>query len=97
MSVNLGKKEMSGIMGAVDVYVSDGGAIMLTPSANMRNTTAKMSVLLVDPECVDVLFLQEYEHEELAKTGAYSKHRVGCNATLRVKNPRGIAKIADLN
>ena len=97
MTVDLGKKEMAGIIGAVDVYVSDGGAIMLTPSANMRNTTAKMSVLLVDPECVDVLFLQEYEHEELAKTGAYTKHRVGCNATLRVKNPRGVAKIADLN
>ena len=97
MTVNLGKKEMAGVVGAVDVYVSDGGAIMLTPSANMRNTTAKMSVLLVDPECVDVLFLQEYEHEELAKTGAYSKHRVGCNVTLRVKYPRGIAKIADLN
>ena len=97
MTIDLGKKEMAGIIGAVDVYVSDGGAIMLTPSANMRNTTAKMSVLLVDPECVDVLFLQEYEHEELAKTGAYTKHRVGCNATLRVKNPRGIAKIADLN
>jgi len=93
VNMNVGKKEMGGIIGAVDVYVSDAGAIMLTPDAHMRTRT----VLLVDPDCVSTLFLQDYEHEELAKTGAYTKHRVGCNMTLKVSNPRGVAKIADLS
>ena len=91
-NTTLGKKEMGGVIGAVDVYVSDAGAIMLTPDAHMRTRT----VILLDPECVQTLWLQDYEHEELAKTGAYTKHRVGCNLTLKVSNPRGIAKIADL-
>ena len=93
MNVEVGKKSMAGIIGAVDVYVSDNGAIMLTPDAHMRTR----SVLLLDPEFVQVDFLQTYEHEELAKTGSATKHRVGANFTLAVKNPRGIGKIADLS
>jgi len=93
MNADIGKKSMAGIIGAVDVYVSDNGAIMLTPDAHMRNRT----VLLVDPECVKTSFLQSYEHEELAKTGPATKHRVGANWTLVVSNPRGIGKIADLS
>lgn len=92
MNTTVGSKSMAGIIGAVDVYVSDAGAVMLTPDAHMRTRT----VMLVDPECVSVDFLQDYEHEELAKTGSSAKHRVGANWTLAVKNPRGIAKIADL-
>lgn len=92
MNAEVGKKSMAGIIGAVDVYVSDNGAIMLTPDAHMRTR----SVLLIDPECVKVDFLQTYEHEELAKTGSATKHRVGANFTLAVNNPRGIGKIADL-
>jgi len=92
MNAEVGKKSMAGIIGAVDVYVSDNGAIMLTPDAHMRTR----SVLLIDPECVKVDFLQTYEHEELAKTGSATKHRVGANFTLAVTNPRGVGKIADL-
>lgn len=92
MQVTLGKKEMGGIVGAVDVYVSDNGAIMLTPDAHMRTRT----VMLVDPDAIEVKFLQDYEHEELAKTGPATKHRVGANYLLCVKNPRAIGKIADL-
>lgn len=92
LNMQVGKKEMGGIIGAVDVYVSDAGAIMLTPDAHMRTRT----VILLDPDAVQTLWLQDYEHEELAKTGAYTKHRVGCNLTLKVSNPRALAKIADL-
>lgn len=92
LNMQIGKKEMGGIIGAVDVYVSDAGAIMLTPDAHMRTKT----VILLDPECVQTLWLQDYEHEVLAPTGPYTKHRVGCNMTLKVSNPRGVAKIADL-
>jgi len=93
MNAEVGKKSMAGVIGAVDVYVSDNGAIMLTPDAHMRDRT----VLLLDPECVRVDFLQTYEHEELAKTGSATKHRVGANFTLAVTNPRGVGKIADLS
>ena len=92
LNMAVGKKEMGGIIGAVDVYVSDAGAIMLTPDAHMRTRT----VILLDPEAVQTLWLQDYEHQELAPTGPYTKHRVGCNLTLKVSNPRALAKISDL-
>lgn len=92
MMVQLGKKEMAGIIGAVDVYVSDAGAIMLAPDAHMRTRT----VMLVDPGACDVAFLNDYNHQELAKTGQATKHLVAADYTLRVKNPRAVLKIADL-
>lgn len=93
MTVDVGKKSMAGIIGAVDVYVSDQGAIMLTPDANMRTRT----VMLVDPECFEVRFLNKYNHQELAKSGQATKHLVAADYTLVAKNPRGVLKIADLS
>lgn len=81
------------ILGAADVYVSDFGDIALVPSQAVRSRT----ILFLDPEMIEVGLGRRFKEEELAKTGDANGMQIITDVTLRVRNPRGVAKIADLS
>jgi hypothetical protein len=81
------------ILGAADVYVSDFGDIALVPSQAVRSRT----ILFIDPEMVEVGMGRRFKEEELAKTGDANGRQIITDFTLRVRNPRGVAKIGDLS
>jgi hypothetical protein len=81
------------ILGAADVYVSDFGDIALVPSQAMRSRT----ILFIDPEMVEVKLGRRFKEEELAKTGDSVGMQIITDFTLCVRNPRGVAKVADLS
>lgn len=81
------------ILGAADVYVSDFGDVALVPSQFMRSSV----VMFIDPEMIEVRMGRRFKEEELAKTGDADGRQIISDFTLVVRNPRGIAKIADLS
>lgn len=94
LSVNQGRKGQGVVVGAADIYISDVGDITVIPTPHMRSRTA----LLMDPEFVEVRYLDPIqENKGLAKTGLAEKKQLYAEWTLCVKNPRGIAKVADLS
>lgn len=80
------------ILGAADVYVSDFGDIALVPSQFMRAST----ILFIDPETIEVKMGRRFKEEELAKTGDAEGRQIVADFALCVRNPRGVAKLADL-
>lgn len=93
LSVNQARKGQGVVVGAADIYISDVGDITIVPTPHMRSRT----VLLMDPEYVELRYLSEIqENKDLAKTGLAQKKQIFAEWTLCVKNPRGIAKVADL-
>lgn len=80
------------ILGAADVYVSDFGDIALVPSQAVRTSV----VMFLDPEMLEVKLGRRFKEEELAKTGDANGMQIITDYTLVVRNPRGVAKIADL-
>lgn len=94
LSVNQARRGQGVVVGAADIYMSDAGDITVVPTPHMRTKT----VLLMDPEYVEVRFLDEIqENKDLAKTGLAEKKQIFAEWTLCVKNPRAIAKVADLS
>lgn len=86
------KAKQAAIVGAADIYVSDFGDIALVPSQFVRART----VLFLDPEAIEVKLGRKFKEEELAKTGDADGRQIIVDFTLVVRNPRGIAKIADV-
>lgn len=91
-NVAASKGKQAVIIGAADVYVSDFGDIALVPSQFTRSRT----VLFLDPEAIEVKLGRRFKTEELAKTGDADGRQIITDFTLCVRNPRGIAKIADV-
>jgi hypothetical protein len=84
--------DMVTIVGAADVYVSDFGRHMIMPSRLSRDR----SVLLVDPAYWEVMFLQPFKTEPLAKTGHSIRRMISCECTLKSRNEQASGIIADL-
>lgn len=80
------------IVGAADVYVSDFGRHSIVPSRLSRDR----SVMLVDPAYWEVLFLQPFKTDPLAKTGHSMRKMISCEMTLKGRNEKANGIIADL-
>lgn len=80
------------IVGAADVYVSDFGDISLVPA---RYTTGR-DVSIIDPSLWELLWLQKWGTEPLAKTGLADRKQVSGEVTLKCANEKGNAGMADL-
>ena len=77
---------------AIDVYVSDFGKLSFVPSRYMRNRT----VIGIDPDYWELLWLTKWKREDLAKTGDSDlKHIVG-EVTLKYTNEAANFALADL-
>lgn len=84
--------DMVTIVGAADVYVSDFGKHSIIPSRLSRDR----SVLGVDPSFWEVLFLQPFKRQKLAKTGHSEREMLSCECTLKSRNEKANGVIADL-
>lgn len=91
-SFSTAKGKQGIILGAADVYVSDFGDIALVPSQFMRART----IFFLDPESIELKMGRRFKEEELAKTGDADGRQIVTDWTLVVRNPRGVAKLADL-
>lgn len=80
------------IIGAADVYVSDFGNIAFTPS---RFTTGR-DVSIIDTSLWDILYLQRFNTDDLAKTGHADRKMLSVQATLKCANELGNSNIADV-
>lgn len=83
--------DMVTIVGAADVYVSDFGRHTIMPSRLSRDRT----VLGMDPSYWEVLFLQPFKTEPLAKTGHSIRRMISAEMTLKCRNEQSSGKIAD--
>lgn len=92
LSVSQGRKGQGAIVGAADIYISDFGDISIVPSPFVRAKTA----LLLAPDHMEVRWLRPINKTQLAATGDAEKHQIIGEWTLVVKNPRAVAKVADL-
>jgi len=84
--------DMVTLIGAADVYVSDFGRHMIVPNRFSRDRSA----LLADPAYWELLFLQPFKTEPLAKTGHSIRRMISCEATLKSRNEQSSGIIADL-
>lgn len=80
------------IIGAADVYVSDFGNISFVPS---RFTTSR-DVSIIDPSLWEILYLQRFNADDLAKTGHADRKMLAVEWTLKCSNELGNANIADV-
>lgn len=84
--------DMVTIVGAADVYVSDYGRHAVVASRESRDR----SVLGIDPSYWEVLFLQPFKRQKLAKTGHSEREMLSCECTLKSRNEKASGIIADL-
>ena len=80
------------IIGAADVYVSDFGEVSFVPS---RFTTGR-DVMVIDPSLWTLLYLQQFNTTDLAKTGHADRKLLAVEFTLKCHNELGNANIADV-
>ena len=80
------------VVGGVDLYISDFGEHRVKLNRYMRQRT----LLCLDPEYVDVAWLDGIKNVPLAKTGDAEKLMMICEFTLVVGNPDAHAKVQDL-
>jgi len=79
------------IIGAADVYVSDFGTVTIVPNRFQPET----SIYLVDKSMAAVSYLRPFMSIPMAKTGDAEKSLLLVEYTLKVRNERAFAHIAD--
>lgn len=89
----LDKPEMSAIIGAADVYVSDFGQFAVVPNIFQRTRTA----LGISPKFAAVCYLRSMRNWPLAKTGDADNRQVLVEYTLKMSNEAAHFVVADLN
>lgn len=85
--------EVTAVIGAVDVYVSDFGKIAVAPNRFQRARDA----WVLDPSGISVLYLRPFNTVELAKTGDAEKRMIRVEYCLKVNHEKQQGLIADLN
>jgi hypothetical protein len=91
-TVNVGKTSQGTVIGAVDVYIGDHGEYRVKLNRWMRQST----VLLLDPEHLEIAWLDRIKPVQLAKTGDADKQMLIGEFTFVVGNPNAHAKVQDL-
>lgn len=89
----VGKKEQARVIGGADVYMSDFGELEIVPHYIMAGST---NVFLLNPEYIELAFLDTFRSEEMGKTGDSEKLLVTADATLAVRAEKSCAKISNL-
>ncbi|PZQ77943.1 MAG: hypothetical protein DI563_01940 [Variovorax paradoxus] len=92
---NVGEKKGSQgkIVGGADVYASDFGDLEVVPHYLMAGST---NVYGLDPDYIDIVYLDGFQSTPLGKTGDSTREQVLCDATLRVTSEMACFKLADL-
>lgn len=87
-----------GVVGAVDVYVSDFGVLDIVPNRFMRQVSSDyVDAFVIDTEYLSVDFLDGFKTEVVAKTGDSEKRHVLADFALCVKNPVAHATFTDID
>jgi hypothetical protein len=86
------KAEDKKIVAAIEVYESDFGQLQIVPS---RQTVARQALIL-DPEMVEVGWLQKMRNEALAKLGHSDRRMVSCEWGTIVGAEKAHGIVADL-
>lgn len=89
----IGKKEQARVIGGADIYMSDFGELEIVPHYIMSGST---DVFLLNPEYVELAFLDTFRDEQMGKTGDSDKLLVTADVTLAVRAEKACAKLANL-
>lgn len=81
------------LVATVTVYLSDFGPLKFVPNRFMR----ERDMFLLDPDFIEVLYLEKPQRHALAVTGLAHREQVWATYTLAVLNEAAHAVIADLN
>lgn len=92
-STRFDKSEDKSVTAAVDVYVSDFGALKAIPNRVMR----ARDVAVLDPDMWSVDYLRSFQTIDLAKTGDSTRKQLLVEYTLACKNPLASGFIVDVN
>lgn len=86
------------IIATADVYEGDFGKVMMVPNRIQAASAAlARNVFLIDPDMLAFDWLRKVtEDKDVAKTGDAQKRVLIGEGTLRVKNEKGLAVIADV-
>lgn len=87
-----GRRQQGVLVAGVDMYISDFGEHRIKLNRYMRQRT----IFCLDPEFIDVAWIDAMKEVPLAKTGDAEKSMLICEYTLVVGNPDAHAKIQDL-
>lgn len=90
--VDASRTQQGVLVAGVDMYISDFGEHKIKLNRYMRQRT----LMCVDPEYVDVAWLDGIKNVPLAKTGDAEKMMMVCEFCLVVGNPDAHAKVSDL-
>lgn len=85
--------EVSKIIGAADVYVSDFGTLSIVADRFQR----ERDVWFVDPDYYSFNFLRSFRTIPLAKTGDADKREILVEWTLKVRNEKALGVLADMD
>lgn len=84
--------------GAVNIYVTNFGTVILTPNRFQPQTdTDASSLYLIDKSLWKLSFLRGYTTDELAKTGSADNRQITVDFALISMNEEGNAVIADID
>lgn len=84
--------EVTAVIGAVDVYVSDFGKIAVVPNRLQRARDG----WVLDPSGISVLYLRPFNTVALAKTGDAEKRMIRVEYCLKVNHEKQQGLVADL-
>lgn len=90
--VEAGRSQQGVLVAGVDMYISDFGEHKIKLNRYMRSRT----LFALDPEFIDVAWLDGIKNVPLAKTGDAEKLMMICEFCLVVGNPDAHAKVSDL-
>lgn len=87
------------VVSSIDFYDSDFGELTVVPNRFMAplddtgvapssGSATNFPVYVMDPDYVEMSYLDEVQQKPLAETGHAIKHLVWCEATLLVSNPK---------
>lgn len=88
-------KGFAQVIGVVDIYVWEVGPIAFVPVYADR--IRARTLFVTDGECIERGYMRPIKREKMGKTGDNTKTMLVTDVTMKVKNRRGIAKIADLS
>ncbi len=89
----VGKKEQARIIGGADVYMSDFGEMEIVPHYLMSGST---NVFGFNTDYADIVYLDGFKSEPLAKTGDSEKEQVLVDCCLRLTAENVHFKVANL-
>ena len=87
-----------GVVGAVDVYVSDFGVLDVVPNRFQRQVSSDYTdVFVLDTEYAKVAYLDDYRTDVIAKVGDAERRMLLVDYALVIDNPGAHGIFADVN